>query len=285
MKYFALSLLLLLASANVWPATWHIYYAKPAGEFDLRTTYPLSVLSLALEHTGVRYNLVSTEKVVEQGRAIKLLKANREVSVVWTMTDPLREEELLPIRIPIYKGLIGWRIFLVKDKYQDLFSNFSQLEELRQYAPVQGYDWPDTKILQANGFEVVTGSYYEQLFEVLNVERANFFPRSIVEIWAELEQQRQEYELAVEPYLALQYPTAMYFFFNKKNVVLANLIETGLERAIKSGDFDRLFMRVHEPFLQRANIDNRIIFQLDNPILPENTPIGDASLWYSVDNN
>lgn len=263
-------------------ATWNIHYAKQVEELDHRTTYPLSVLSLALEHTNVRYNLIPTSKVILQGKAIKQLKANREINVIWSMTDKVREEELLPVRIPIYKGLIGWRVFLVKDKDKDLFSSFNSIEELRQYQPVQAYDWPDTKILQANGFEVVTSVDYRSMFEMVALERANFFPRSIVEVWTEVNTPALSQGLTVEPYLAVRYPTAMYFFFNKKNKVLANLIETGLRRAIKSGRFDELFMQVHEQYLANANIENRIIFELENPVLPEATPVDDESLWYSV---
>lgn len=271
-----------LASWSSVAATWEIRYPKPELDTDLRTTYPLQVLSLALEQTGVRYNLLPTQKVIGQGKSIKQLKANREVSVIWSMTDKIREEELLPVRIPIYKGLIGYRIFFVKSEHRSLFSSFSDISELRQYSPVQGYDWPDTKILQHNGFEVVTSNDFNAMYNILDVERANFFPRSVVEIWAELDRDNHSEYLAIEPHIALRYPTATYFFFNKKNLVLANLIETGLRRAIESGEFDKLFMQVHEGYLTRANINQRLIFELDNPVLPEATPVDDAKLWYTV---
>lgn len=279
-KSFILGCVSFSFSFGVLSATWNIYYPKPDDEFDLRTTYPLAVLSLALNHTGVRYHLVPTQKPMEQGRAIKQLKANREVSLTWSMTDKVREQELLPIRMPIYKGLIGWRLFLVKPQHQNAFRNFTSLEELRQFLPVQGYDWPDTKILQANGFEVVTGSDYLELFDMVNIERANFFPRSIVEIWEEVE--RAEQNLVVEPHLAIRYPTATYFFVNKKNVVLAKLVETGFRRAIESGEFDKLFLKIHQEFLTKANIEQRTIFELNNPILPELTPKDDDRLWYNT---
>lgn len=259
-------------------ATWNIYYPQPEDELDLRTTYPLAVLALALDHTGVRYNLVASQKPMGQGRSIKQLKANREISLVWSMTDRTREQELLPVRIPIYKGLIGWRIFLVKPQYRDTFRGFTSLEELRQYLPVQGHDWPDTRILRANGFEVVTGTGMNDLYTLVDNDRANFFPRSVVEIWEEVE--NNPYNLVVEPHIAIRYPTATYFFVNKKNVVLARLLETGFRRAIASGEFDRLFYQIHETYLSRANLGERLTFELNNPILPAKTPTGDSELWY-----
>ncbi|XOV78679.1 MAG: amino acid ABC transporter substrate-binding protein [Aestuariibacter sp.] len=273
----------LFFSTSAISATWKIYYPKPEDELDIRTTYPLSVLTLALNHTGVRYHLIPSQRPLPQGKSIKQLKANREVSLVWSMTDKVREQELLPIRIPIYKGLIGWRLFLVKPQHKDAFKQFTTLAELRQFLPVQGHDWPDTKILRANGFEVVTDTEFDKLFQLIDNERANFFPRSIVEIWDELD--INENNLVVEPHMAIRYPTATYFFFNRKNQVLANLIETGFRRAIASGEFDKLFLKVHQQFLSQANLSDRIIFELKNPILPEQTPKGEAALWYNGELN
>lgn len=280
-KPLSLLLLSLFTFSGV-AATWQINYARLDETLDHRANYPLAVLRLALDHTGVRYQLQPTRKVLLQGKAIKQLKANREVSLVWSMTDKDREEELLPIRIPIYKGLIGWRIFLVRKESQTLFESFTSIQELREYVPVQGYDWPDTKILQANGFEVVTSNDYSTMFDIVRLDRANFFPRSIVEIWSEIDNELDEKSLVVEPHMVLRYPTATYFFFNNRNVVLKNLIETGMKRAIASGEFDKLFYDVHRPFLEQADIQNRLVFELDNPILPEETPLDNREYWYQV---
>lgn len=268
-------------SANA--ATWTLYYPQPEDAEDKRTTYPLAVLKLALKHTGVNYNLYPSQKVLTQGRAIKQLKANREISLVWSMTDKIREDELLPVRIPIYKGLIGWRLFLVTEDNYDVFNTFSTIQELRQYTPVQGHDWPDTKILQANGFEVVTATNFDEMFNIVRLERAGFFPRSIVEIWSEMANPEYNRGLRIEPHLAIRYPTATYFFFNKKNIVMKNLIETGLRRAIAAGEFDQLFLREHQHYIEQANIKNRIVFELENPVLPENTPLQEAQFWYTVE--
>ena len=52
----------------------------------------------------------------------KLRSLNQgELDVIWAMTSEQREQELLPIRAPILKGLIGYRIMVIQDtKQQDL---------------------------------------------------------------------------------------------------------------------------------------------------------------------
>ena len=92
-SYIFISGMLLVMSPIAHAATWTIHYSKPEDPTDPRTTYPLAVLKLALEHTGVNYQLYPSKKVLSQGRSIKQLKASREVSIIWSMTDEIREEE------------------------------------------------------------------------------------------------------------------------------------------------------------------------------------------------
>lgn len=272
---------LLLVSAGASAATWNITYPRPFTDFDLRSRYPMQLLTLALEQTGVKYKLIPSDRIMLQSRALKQLGENRGVNVVWSMTDQVREKDLLPIRIPIYKGLIGWRVFLINKQVSDSLGGISTLDELRQFKAIQGYDWPDTKILQSNGFDVVTSKEYQALFSMLSQARGDFFPRSLVEVWSEVDGENVDEDLLVESQFGVRYPTAMYYFVNKRNVTLANLIEKGLEKALANGKFDELFAQVHRPSLERANMDNRVFFELDNPLLPETTPLERKELWYS----
>lgn len=280
MRYWLVVLGLLAFTSQA--ATWRIAYPNSEALLDEQQSYPLQVLALALEQTTVRYELVTTKKILSQRRAIEQLKANREINIIWARTDNVKEEELLPVRVPLYKGLRGLRLFLADDESAELMMPVEQLPELRRFIPVQGYDWPDTKILQANGFEVATGSSQQQIYRLLQTDQANFLPRSVIDIWEALEDPNLPPNIHLEPRLAVHYPTATYFFFNKKNIVLANLVRTGLQRAIENGSFDKLFASEHREFLQKADLDKRIMFQLDNPLLPEKTPLQNKALWFDT---
>ena len=86
------------------------------------------------------------------------------------------EETLLPIRIPIYRGLIGWRIPLVSAANKDLLASVRTLDDLRRLRFGQRQDWADTPILRANGLEVKTSQSYESLFRMLDAGRFEVFP-------------------------------------------------------------------------------------------------------------
>lgn len=282
-RYLILGLCILSFSIRAISATWSIVYPKSDVEQDKRDEYPVALLTLALKETGVNFDVAPSGTALSKSKALRQLAANREINVAWSMTGGQREKDLLPIRIPIYKGLIGWRIFLIKRENRGNFRQVRSFSDLVQMSPVQGHDWPDTKILQANDFEVVTALNYDKLFNMLNDGNADFFPRSVVEIWDEVNMHDFESPLDIEQSIGIKYPAAVYFFVNKKSTTLARLLETGLESAIKSGKYDELFMSVHASIIEKANIKNRRFFTLTNPVLPEKTPVMRKELWFDTE--
>lgn len=273
-------LLLMLTSVDSFAASWRINYPRPLSESDRRSDYPLKLLALALDQTGVNYRLIASDRIMPQSKALKRLMDNREVNVVWSMTDEQREEQLLPIRIPIYKGLIGWRIFIIRKDMDSRFKYIQTLDHLLKLNPIQGSDWPDTKILQANGFDVMTASDHNVLFKMLGNAQGDFFPRSVVEIWEEMKTDNPANDFEVESKLGVRYPAAMYYFVNKNSVPLANLIRIGLEKAIQNGKFDELFLEEHQAYLDKSELDKRTFYQLQNTYLPIKTPLHRKELWY-----
>ena len=278
-RIFVISTVLLgFFSSFSFAAVWTINYPKQPVQNSIHAQYIVDVLELALQKTGVRYELVESNDVLLQGKAFKLLSNNRTVNVVWAMTDDKREEDFLPIRIPLYKGLIGWRVLLVNP------GKLSQLEssKLRDNYAVQGMDWPDLKILQANGFNVVSATNYDEAFTIMHRKQADMFPRSIIEVFGELAQPELTKALVIEPNFVLQYPAATYFFVNQRDVILGRLLTTGLEMAVADGSFDKLFNATYLEMLQQLGLNKRTLLTLKNPLLPINTPLADKALWYQI---
>ena len=65
-----------------------------------------------------------------------------------------REQALLAIRIPLFKGLIGTRLLLINATDQPRFDQITGGAQLRVLHAGQGHDWPDTDILLHNGYAV-----------------------------------------------------------------------------------------------------------------------------------
>ena len=245
---------------------------------DTRSCYPLTVLRLVLDKSGVPYKLVPTQTGMQQERALAQLGIGKSVDVVWTMTSIEREKQLLPVRIPLDKGLLGFRLLLIHRDSLEAFHRIDSLEGLKPLTAVQGHDWPDLTILKSNGLSVEGNPVYEGMFLMLKFKRIDYFPRSVGEIWAELEQHK-EMGIVVEPSLMLYYPTAEYFFVNKGNTVLADLLLKGFNTAIRDGSFDQLFKQYNQKAIQ--DLKGRRVIKLTNPLLPPETPINRKELWFS----
>ncbi|MDC8831606.1 amino acid ABC transporter substrate-binding protein [Alteromonas gilva] len=277
---FVIMLVGLLWSAASYSANWSIYYPRPINENDIRHEYPLALLKLALSKTGVRYSLSPSERILLQGKAIRQLKESREINILWAMTDSQREKDLLPIRIPVYKGLIGWRVFLINQAFSHKFRDINDVADLTSLTALQGAEWPDTKILQSNGFNVLTVPEFPEAYSRLSQRQADYFPRAVSEVLGELNARSMDPSIMLEPSLALHYPAAVYFFVNRSNPIMARLIETGLRRAIEDGSFDNLFVAHHRDALLKVDVNERKVFELVNPLLPKETPVDDEALWF-----
>lgn len=243
--------------------------------------YPAQVLRLALQEAGIDFDLNPSDTPMPQGRALQQLASGENVNVVWSMTSKERELKLRPIRIPIDKGLLGWRLFLINKASAATFAKVKTLSDLRKLQAGQGHDWPDTEILRFNGLPVQGSASYEGLFKMLRAQRFDYFPRSIIEIWDE-QKAFGGTDFEIEKTVLLHYPTALYFFVNKNDRALAKAIETGLNTAIQNGKFDKLFQQNYGDVLQRAHVHSRTQLQLTNPLLPLATPLERKELWIQL---
>ncbi|MFC1706034.1 hypothetical protein ACFL59_04320 [Planctomycetota bacterium] len=260
-----------------------VRHPRPTSARDQRNAYFMDMLRLALNQTVGEhgpFTLREAEHAMPQGRAMANLRRGIHLDVLWTMTSKEREVGLRPVRIPLLKGLLGHRVFLIREGDQERFRSVTALTELTKLKAGQGHDWPDTGILRANGIPVVTSRYYAGLFIMLRRNRFDYFPRGVNEAWGEA---KAHEGIVVEETLLLQYYAPIYFFVNASNVALAERLERGLRLALTDGEFDRLFFDhpANKEIFETANLKRRRLLKLENPQLPEETPLGEKALWYT----
>ena len=269
---------LLLAWHAAASATELVRFPRPEFDGDHRYDYSLQLLQLALSKSGVDYRIQMAEFAMNQERQVVEIEAGRDLDVGPIPSSAEREQRLLPILIPVNKGVLGWRLGLIRKGDAPLFSGVNTIEDLKHVRLAQGQEWPDTRILQGNGIPVITAPRYEGLFKMLAAERYDYFPRSIMEIWDE--QAINAQTLEVEPHLALHYFYDAYFMVNRKNTKLAQDIRNGLEKSIADGSFDKLFQQYYGDRLRKAHLETRTVIELRNPLLTPGTPSARPELWY-----
>ncbi|MCP4110300.1 MAG: amino acid ABC transporter substrate-binding protein [Desulfobacteraceae bacterium] len=250
-------------------------YSKPLTvryfQTDHRYDYRTELLKLVLESTAGSDGPFSLEPVktdMTQGRALVYLEEGKNVDIASLATNAGREKRFLVVRIPILRGILGYRVFIIHKENLKKFSEIETLEQLKtNFKAGFGLHWADMKILKHNNIPVEGVSEYKSLFRMLSSRRFDYFPRGINEAWKEISEMGSKYpNLTVEPNIAVYYPYPVYFFVNKQNLKLADRIERGLKRVTKDGSFEKLFLKYHDAVIRQADLKNRKMFVLKNPV-------------------
>lgn len=249
---------------------------------DPNGTYYADMVKLAIAHMDKKYDLQTVPGDRTQVRMVEDVKSGA-LDIMWAGTSKELEDELEPIRIPLFKGLLGHRLLLIRQGEQAKFDSVNSLEDLKRIPLGQGTAWIDTKILESNGLHLVKTMKYPNLFYMLDGGRFDAFPRAAFEPFAEVER-NPTLKLAVENHLMLVYKMDTFLFVNKNQKQLARELEQGLRKAIADGSFDKLFYAF--PMVQEAiskgNMKNRKVIKLDNPFNSKDMPVDDPSLWLDV---
>lgn len=257
------------------PDVQHHYYKT-------RDVYFHRLLDMALRESGRRYTLVKVPLPEFKESRSEHFLLDQTYDVHWLNVTSKREKSLLSVPVPLYKGLIGWRALFIREGDQAAFDGISSVEQLQTKVLVQGYDWADTPLLKAVGFNVEMSTNWEGVFEMLRLGRVDCFPRSIIEIWAE-QQSNEARGLEVESQLILHYPAAYFFFVRKNNLPLAEALTIGLDKLIASGQFDALFNEFFAEHIARAKVEGRTILSIPNVDAESFLPLERNELWYRPD--
>lgn len=281
-RYIALGLSIAMAAVSVSASAELIKYNQ--SDVDPNGYYAAKMITLALNHLDTKYEVEIVPGELTQTRMVEDT-LNNKLDIIWAGTSRDLEEQLELVRIPLYKGLLGHRFLIIRKGDQARFDKIKNLDDLRKIKLGQGTAWADTKILEANGLNVVKTMKYQSLFFMLNGERFDAFPRAVFEPFGEVDK-RPELNLTVEKNLMLVYKLDFFLFVNKNKKKLARDLELGLERAIADGSFDKVFMSAAsvQEAIAKGDLKNRLIIPLKNPLITDQVPVNREELWIDPKN-
>jgi hypothetical protein len=276
-----LGLLELLGSAAPGAAADRvIHYPRLAGAAEPLAAYIGDLMPLILARAGEQMSAAPTDEPVAKERALRELADDTGLfDFYWVMTNAERQKAMLPIRFPIDRGLIGWRMAFVNGDQPDRLAPIRTIEDLKSLAAGQMREWPDTRILEANGLSVTESITYDGLFRMLAEQRIDYFPRSAMEIAGELAAHAGQ-PLRIDRHLVLHYPAAIYLFVGRSNRRLADIFVRGLEAAQADGSLQHLFNQYFGANLEALELGERQVIELRNPLLPDDLPLDRPELWY-----
>lgn len=242
------------------------------------------ILALALSKSAPSMSLSTLPEVLNEAQLVSEVESE-SVDVMWSGGDKEKDDRLQAVRIPVLKGLLGHRIFLIREQDKARFATIQTFEDLLEFEAGQGRFWGDTQILKSADIPTVTTIKYKNLFPMLEGGRFDYFPRALHEPFIEAENHKH-LDLVVDSNVMLVYPYAMYFYVNKNDKRLHNLIYRGFEMAIEDGSYDELFFSnsMIQDVLTKANIAQRTVFRVGNPHLHPDTPLNTEEFWLDIEN-
>lgn len=228
--------------------------------------FTIMLLKLILSKSDQEFELVgNSDPSITEPRARKMLE-DGELDLAWVGTTPDFERRNLPVYIPLMRGLIGVRVFLIHEASQPLFSSVKTLDQLKPLIGLLGTDWGDIPIMAEAGLTIETAKF-ERLFQMLGQRRGDYFSRGVTEVGKEYQEWSQKVpNLAIEKRLAFVYKYPMLFFVSKKNPELHAVIDRGFRAAYDDGSYMDLFNSHPEVggALERLNMANRLVIRIEN---------------------
>ncbi|MFC3052786.1 hypothetical protein [Kordiimonas pumila] len=263
-----------------------------AEEFILRLgddEYFPTLLEAALkeadgDHTLTTYRF--PEQIPQQRAFRSLKKENGIINVLYTGHSIEREQSYAQVDIPLTRGLLGYRMMVLKDENLHLLKNISSLDDIIQNIDVgSGTYWPDTKILKAAGFKVFTGDH-PYLWPMLMYGRFTAFPRGLSEVSVELDMLKDDplaERLVIEKNILLYYKFDHFFYLAKDDTVRAAIIEQGLKRLYENGKFMEIFMKAgfYKEAQKLVGDHPKHVFELANPLLSEKVQAIPDQYWHN----
>ena len=262
--------------------------AVSASDIDAHASFGWDVVKAALERTRAIYGDYTLTTSPDVAQAIRFRHAAKpsdiQVNMAIFTISPDWNDTLLPVRIPLLRGLLGYRLLLVHRKDLDRFGKINSLSDLRQVKIGSVQHWIDTVILQRAGIPVVTGTTYDGLHKMMQAHRFEALSRGVHQIDAEAAAIEADpgNDLVVEPHLLLHYDLPVYLWFSKdeEGQRRAARVRAGLQAMVADGSLERMFDDAFGPTIRKYDLAHRTVIELPDPFLTPDDPVGDARLWY-----
>ena len=265
-------------------------HAPPFSKDDKRAVAAWKILRMALERTRSAYGdfrIEESSSTLVMKRQLLSLEVNIEPQIniaFLPVSEADAENGVVPVRIPAYGGLWGYRVFLISDGSEPKFSNIESLADLKGVTIGESESWPDTAILRAAGLQIVTGESYEGLFKMLAGNRFDALNRSITEVMQEWRTRSNALAtLKIERHILLHYPMPEYFWFrdDEQGRRLAHRVQDGLMSMVADHSLCREVAREFGQDIQDLNLNSRTVIEIPNPTLGAEDHVGDPAYWCS----
>ncbi|MGM0377086.1 MAG: hypothetical protein ACQEQ0_09940 [Bacteroidota bacterium] len=239
-----------------------------------RQDYEREVLKAVLNATEKEFgNWQIEESTVEYpGEQESLVFTDYEHDLFVTIAGNQKFEEgdMFVIPRPLTKNLLGYRIPIIREQDTVAFNNIDDVDDIRKLEHGIPSTWSDATIFRHNDFRVAEEGDFDDIFERLQNGRFDYSAYGANEILGVYRNRVSKHEnLTIDKNLILFYPFPLVFYVNPEMSELTKRINKGLQIIAESGELDRIFSEHYGDIVEKLDLDQRRIFVLENPLVPE----------------
>lgn len=259
-----------------------VCYAAPATEISMwngnktesRQEYEREVLAAALAATNKthgEWNLLidNTNYPAAEDEASVFRTKNFDIFGTVAGNPKLAKEKKILIPLPLMKGLLGYRILIIREEDKDKFAAIKNADEFKKLRLGIPATWADAELFRQNGYQVVEKGSFDELFTRLRNKEFDYVSFGANEVNGVFtERAATPAGLAIEESLLVYYPFPLVFYVNPENKPLAERLTRGLTIISANGELDKIFNRYFGKDLARLNLNKRQMIELKNPLLP-----------------
>ncbi|MDC3189513.1 transporter substrate-binding domain-containing protein [Pseudoalteromonas elyakovii] len=255
---FALSSLQALAHEQI-----VIKLAKPNHIDAVKNQYIHDILDKSFAAMNADVVLLYNVEPMNNKRIVEQLSHNKTITLAWLSLPHEQVDSLVRTTIPLYKGLHGKRLLIIRYEDQEKFSNIETLADLTPLVGLQQQSWSDYTVLKNNGLKVNGELDYPGMVKALETGLGDYFPRSVLAIGTELNRLKQ-FNFVIAPNIMLQYPSDYYFYLSKENQNIRDMLEQGMQKLQQSGELEQLYLQYFGDVEKQFSLKQRHIITLKN---------------------
>ncbi|MBP3191078.1 hypothetical protein [Natronogracilivirga saccharolytica] len=249
----------------------------------VRRDYEREVLKEVLRVTNDEYGewelIECAEDLHGDDESLVFREFGHDLTVTTAGNPKFEHERKIMVHKSVMMGILGYRVLIVREEEAELFANIESEEELQKLRFGVPYTWTDAGLFRENGYNVVEGGSYEDLFERLHNHEFDFTALGANEVENVFDYRKEETEgLVMVDHLLIYYPFPMLFYVNPDEPEVAERIRKGMKILAERSTLDEIFLKYNGELIDRLNLSDRTVIQLRNPLLPEEMADFESSL-------
>ncbi len=251
----------------------------------LQKQYMSEVIDTAMDVTLGEYGPYQVAPLVPAMLRERVVAALEKGTKINVYINPLKTEFIGKVHIvpiPIRRGILNYRLPLIREDNLTLFARTDSVEKLRRLKVGMYANSATLVTLNQNHYNVVEAPTHEAMFPMLVRGRFDYTVRGVHEVFYELLNRRNAYpELIVEPTIAIDMPLPTVVYISLEYPRLAKRLETGLTEMAFNGKLKEIFNKYYKDYVLKARLHERRIFHIENPLLNEVKFPPIPGLWFS----